>query len=1069
MTRYKCIYTDEYYEHDLRRAIFGRYLDGELCSNDPHFYQACDKKIGGKITNSEILCEHFICDTGSRLPTSIELGHSGLCNSECKNIELDREGCEGERTRLPTGKVVLSDEICDGKCNVRLKLDGYCEDEATCNGYRYGIYCLNWWWIKFIPPGMICDGNKACKNGADEKNCTVTEDTEMVCEHYMTGKLVPVHNYTRCNEIGHKSRGDHIIFQDYCKNMAKQQTNCSDHSRIALTCKINGFESTVSKYLICYDDTISACDDKIDSKCFRTKSCTIHRHLMCDKINDCAYMADETHPTCLSTTEATCKRRLGTKEELPIPISWLKDGVRDCENGVDETDDWPSCGVGKRLRYVSSKEVECRNVFICRTGEPGYVGLDDLCDGIESCGNENKICSVSNRAQSIKVSVLTTNKGLTKSLSYCLPGLINLELLISRCVIEKHSFPDENIFGMTDYTSVILPHKKERCDHMYGEQYLYTSCSGRCLTATCPLRNLPRYEVCPDQYPDRIGTIVNNEYLIFLTKSYGNIYTNKYFVCDDKIKCIPYTKVCDLVYDCNDKSDETECSNHFKCHSTDQLIPKTKKCDGKVDCFDFSDECNEQCSKEILEGYLLKGVSWLVGLLAVLANLVIIVKCLRVLKRCKTTVALINRFLILVIALGDFFVGCYLFIIATYDGMIFKRNYCHLQVKWITSLECSIIGVFSTIGSQISLFAMTGLSIVRMHGIWNSMRIPGEVTAIKLLKIVVAMLFLVISSAAIAVFPIMVMFEDFFVNGVKFSDEIKIFVGTSNKATILEVIRAYYGRTKNNMLDWKSAILMVRNMFSNDLDYKDLTEKIDKVVFYGNDGVCMFKYFVKNDDPQRLFVWSILSVNFVCFVFISLSYLLIGALSRRSSESLASSKNNRQIEKRNKRMNQRIAIIIATDFLCWIPFIVICVLHSLEVINATSWYSIFSMVILPINSVINPLLYDDAIKKILGAPIQALQRRVCASEIFRRFRGMINLAPEETPMGELEQSPRQASKEQENKHLVQEGTGRQALMKSEVHVPVALGVQVQTKTERQTEKRRGQEQASKQTPKELEA
>ena len=116
-----------------------------------------------------------------------------------------------------------------------------------------------------------------------------------------------------------------------------------------------------------------------------------------------------------------------------------------------------------------------------------------------------------------------------------------------------------------------------------------------------------------------------------------------------------------------------------------------------------------------------------------------------------------------------------------------------------------------------------------------------------------------------------------------------------------------------------------------------------------------------------------------------MSYLFIGILSRRSSRSLASSENNRQIAERNNRMNRRIAIIITTDFLCWVPFIVICILHSLEVIDATPWYSIFSMVILPINSVINPLLYDDVVTNSIGAPVQALSSRISNSTIFQTF------------------------------------------------------------------------------------
>ena len=1011
-TSFKCIYSEEYYHND---PYIYNYFKENVCSDDPHFYQACDKKIGGKITNSELLCEYFICEIDywgyfSEFRVSERLLEK--CATDCKNTDLNKVGCEDPEITLPSGSKSRSNQICDGKCDVQR-----CEDEALCNGFSYGMWCASWrnaLQLQYVPPGYICDGLRNCRQGEDEVKCTVTNETETFCKVIGGDQdLAPVFNYTRCTELELElSYFNYIRIIDdrvYCviEDVVKYQTNCSDPSRVGVTCEIDGYKSSVSKYIICFHD-ISACDDKIDTKCLITNSCRVHKHYMCDNKIDCNDEADERDLACKSTTKTTCKRRVGIKRELPIPISWLKDGVKDCENGEDETGKWPTCGEGKRKRYVSNEETECRNVFICRTGDPGYVELENLCDGLETCGNENKICSVSNRPDSFAISVPTTDRGFTKSLSYCLPGLNNLELLANRCVTEKFQYPDEEIFGVDKKTSVILPHKQQECDYMYGEQYLYTSCTGHCVSATCPLRNIPRYEVCPSQYPDRVGTIVNNEYLIFLTKSHrGTVYSNRYFVCDDKIKCIDYSKVCDLVNDCMDGSDEAQCTNHFRCNSSQKLIPKTKKCDGKTDCFDFSDECNEECSKEILEGYFLKGLSWLIGFLAVAANLIIICKCLWVLKRCRTTVALINRLLILLIAIGDFFIGCYLLIIATYDAIVYRKSYCPRQTTWITSLECSIIGVFSTIGSQVSLFSMAGLSIVRMHGIWSSMRIPGEVTPIKSLKIAAPMLLMIFTSAAIAILPILTSFEDFFVNGLKFSDELKIFIGTSNKETALQVIKAYHGRTKKALLDWKMIRQMVKGMFSHDLDYPDLTEDIGKVDFYGNDGVCLFKYFVLNDDPQKLYVWGILALNLLCFVFISVSYLLIGILSHRSSKSLASSKSNQQVTNRNKRMNQRIAIIITTDFLCWVPFIIICILHTLEVINATSWYSIFSMIILPINSVINPLLYDDTVTKAITAPLQASLTRARNSSLFQMVRDMVSRTENEAPIEIPEQAQRQ--------------------------------------------------------------
>ena len=111
---------------------------------------------------------------------------------------------------------------------------------------------------------------------------------------------------------------------------------------------------------------------------------------------------------------------------------------------------------------------------------------------------------------------------------------------------------------------------------------------------------------------------------------------------------------------------------------------------------------------------------------------------------------------------------------------------------------------------------------------------------------------------------------------------------------------------------------------------------------------------------------------------------------------MTSLQNNQQITKRNRRMNQKIAIIIITDFMCWVPFIVICILHSLEVLDATPWYSIFSIVILPINSVINPLLYDDVMTNAIRVHLRTLSTRISTSTIYQSARRSFNPAPTET-------------------------------------------------------------------------
>ena len=57
-------------------------------------------------------------------------------------------------------------------------------------------------------------------------------------------------------------------------------------------------------------------------------------------------------------------------------------------------------------------------------------------------------------------------------------------------------------------------------------------------------------------------------------------------------------------------------------------------------------------------------------------------------------------------------------------------------------------------------------------------------------------------------------------------------------------------------------------------------------------------------------------------------------------------------------LQTKVTLMVTSDFLCWIPFIIMCFLHYLKVLDASPWYALFSVVIIPINSVINPLLYD---------------------------------------------------------------------------------------------------------------
>ena len=193
----------------------------------------------------------------------------------------------------------------------------------------------------------------------------------------------------------------------------------------------------------------------------------------------------------------------------------------------------------------------------------------------------------------------------------------------------------------------------------------------------------------------------------------------------------------------------------------------------------------------MFDSIAIKVIAWIFGLLATVLNSFTLLHGICGLRALKTENALVNKTLVLLITFGDLLQGLFLLMLSIGE-QFFNKSTCMTQYVWTTSRLCTALGVLSTIGSLVSLYSMTILSIIRASKVRSLIRPRDGVTRKNKCFLAAAISTIMLISILIALIPI-VAFEDYFVENLSYQNN-PLLVGASNKVRHLGIVETYFGR-----------------------------------------------------------------------------------------------------------------------------------------------------------------------------------------------------------------------------------------------------------------------------------
>lgn len=437
---------------------------------------------------------------------------------------------------------------------------------------------------------------------------------------------------------------------------------------------------------------------------------------------------------------------------------------------------------------------------------------------------------------------------------------------------------------------------------------------------------------------------------------------------------IDMQKRCNLESDCLNSTDELECpeTTHFYCHNEEPIFVSSESVrDGKQDCTDNSDECSKFAFKkendpfstptEMIGIGFLRYLVWIMATFAILGNLGVIIETylseIRTKSPQTSNISKCNRYFMINLAGSDFIMGIALLMIGIQSTNL-SGQYCNLEKKWRTSGLCSFIGVLTVLSSQTSVSTLVIITLYRMYSIYR----PFKASRVSVKKAIMFLILTWICSAILALIPLIPVINQTMVTHVFTEPSIHFKTTTVS----WDDMRTFAVRIFSlNMSKFPTDQFTTWGITVNQLEktFPSHTPRIFGYFgFYSAHGVCLPRLFrTKNSHGLHPLSLFIIALNFFILLLIIVCYVLMYYKTFVKGKRIG----NQEIkEKRSQQMQKKITILIATDLCCWLPICFMTFVSESGIPLSPEGYAIAAIVLLPINSCLNPIIYSNGFQYI---------------------------------------------------------------------------------------------------------